>query len=100
MNAAPTATATNATSRTVMRTGRDTSHHLASMQRTGARVRAGRALSAGPRPEACYEPDLPSIRCPAATPRRLNDEIVMIMASWQLMHPASPPGFNYGKLVV
>src|SRR5215472_7915345 len=83
MNAAPTATATKATSRAAIRTGRDTSHHLAS---TRARLRtrlAGRTCPPGPRPEACYEPDPPSIRAPTATSRTLNDEIVMIMASWQ-----------------
>src|SRR4029077_5525845 len=59
----------------------------------GGRTRLGRPrLSPGPRPEVCYEPDLPSIRAPPATPRRFNDEIVMIMASWQLTATGSARG--------
>src|SRR5579859_7335429 len=88
MNAAPTATAANATSRAVIRTGRDTSHHLASSR---ARAHATGPAALVPRTPAggLLRARSSEHRRPPATPRGFNDEIVMIMASWLVTVPGS-----------
>src|SRR5215475_12256221 len=87
MKTAPATTTTKAASRVAIRTGRDTSHHLASSRHTCAHDGTAAGYPHRPRPEACYVPDPASIRTLTATVPALNDEIVMIMASWLLALP-------------